>query len=99
MSARVTKRRRENTVGRVEARIPSEQKHLFQRAAAVRGVNLTTFMVDSMREAALRTLEQYESIKLTDQERRIFIETLLNPPPPNKALRAATERYKEMVSR
>jgi uncharacterized protein (DUF1778 family) len=85
--------------GRIEARVLPEQKSLFERAAALRGVNLTTFMVGSMREAALKTLEEHELIVLTAKERGIFVETLLNPPAPNRALRSATQRYNRLVAR
>ena len=92
-------RRPRNATARIDARVLPEQKKLFERAAALKGVNLKTFMVDSMQEAAARTLEQYESIHLTLSERRIFVDTLLNPPAPNQALRLATERYNKAVSR
>lgn len=84
---------------RLEARVSAEQKALFQRAAALRGVSLTDFMVDSMREAAVKTMEEHELIRLAAEEREAFIEVLLNPPVPNKALRLATERYKKMIAR
>jgi uncharacterized protein (DUF1778 family) len=84
---------------RLEARVLPEQKTLFQRAASLRGVTLKEFMIASMREAAVKTLEEHELITLTAEERQVFIETLMNPPAPNKALRSATERYNRMVAR
>lgn len=93
------KRSRRNATARIDARVLPEQKTLFERAASLKGVNLKTFMVDSMQEAAVRTLEQYESIHLTVEERRIFVDALLNPPAPNKTLRLATDRYNKRVSR
>ena len=84
---------------RLEARVLPEQKMFFQRAAALRGVSFTDFMIDSMREAAVRAHEEHELITLTAEQRQIFVEALLNPPAPNQALRVATQRYKRMVSR
>ncbi len=98
-SKMVKKRPAKAAAARLEARVPAEQKSLFERAAALRGVNLTTFMVDSMREAALKTLEEHELIRLTVAERRRFVDALLNPPEPNEALRSATKRYNRLVAR
>ena len=90
-------RKTQTATERLEARVVPEQKALFQRAAALRGVSLKAFMIDSMREAAVKTLEQHEQLKLTIEERQNFIEALLNPPSPNEALRSATRRYNKLA--
>jgi uncharacterized protein (DUF1778 family) len=84
---------------RLEARIAPEQKIFFQHAASLRGVSLKEFMVTSMREAAVKTIAEHELFTLTAQEQQVFVDTLLHPPSPNDALRAATERYGRMVGR
>src|SRR5205807_7543197 len=84
---------------RLEARVSAEQKMFFQQAAALRGVSLTDFMIDSMREAAVRTVEEHDLLRLTATERKIFLDVLLNPPPPNEPLRLATNRHTKMVAR
>lgn len=95
----VNKRSAQTATGRIDARVLPEQKILFERAAALKGVPLKTLMVDSMQQAAVKILEEYESIRLTLEERRTFVETLLNPPAPSRALRSATKRYNRMVAR
>jgi|SRR5215469_6629668 len=90
-------RRTAQSAQRLEARVSAEQKLFFQRAAALRGVSLTDFMIQSMREAAVKTVEEHDLMKLTAAEREIFVEVLLNPPAPNQALRLATKRYHKMV--
>src|ERR1017187_9272912 len=97
--ARPNKREVQAGHGLIQARVLPEHKTFFERAAALRGVNLTTFMVDSMREAALKTLKENEMLRLTVAERRVFVETLLTPPAPNQALRSATKRYNRLVAR
>jgi uncharacterized protein (DUF1778 family) len=77
---------------RLEARVDHEQKAFFQRAASLRGVSLKEFMVASMREAAVRTIEEHELV-LSAKEQRIFVDMLMNPPKPNDALRAAAGDY------
>ena len=84
---------------RLEARINKEQKELLQRAAALLGRSVTDFVVASACEAAVRTLQEYEMIHLSDRDREVFVEALLNPPEPNQKLREAADRYNEHTGR
>jgi uncharacterized protein (DUF1778 family) len=77
---------------RLEARVDHEQKTFFQRAASLRGVSLKEFMVASMREAAVRTVEEHELV-LSANEQKIFVDMLTKPPKPSKALLAAAGDY------
>jgi|SRR5580658_2385477 uncharacterized protein (DUF1778 family) len=77
---------------RLEARVDRDQKTFFQKAASLRGVSLKEFMVASMREAAVRTIEEHELV-LSANAQKIFVEMLMNPPKPNDALRAAAADY------
>lgn len=77
---------------RLEARVDSEQKRFFQRAAALRGVSLKEFMVASMREAAVRILQEHEWV-LSAKDQQILVDVLTNPPEPNAVLRAAAADY------
>lgn len=77
---------------RLEARVDSEQKTFFQRAAALRGVSLKEFMVTSMREAAVKTMQEHEWV-LSTKDQQILVDVLTNPPDPNTALRAAAADY------
>ena len=81
---------------RLEARVSSELKRLFKRAADLQGVTLSDFVVASLRQAALQVLEQHELIRLTEQDARLFARTLLKPPAPNARLRAAARRYRRV---
>ena len=81
---------------RLEARIDPEQKTFFQRAAALRGVSLKEFMVASMREAAVKTIQEHEWV-LSAREQEILVDVLTNPPEPNAALRTAAEDYFKLV--
>lgn len=74
---------------RLEARISSEQKRLFKEAATLRGVTLTDFVVSSVHEAAVRTLEARDVIELSQKDQRAFVDAVTRPPAPNSALRRA----------
>jgi uncharacterized protein (DUF1778 family) len=82
---------------RLEARVAPEQKTFFQRAANLRGVTLKEFMIASMREAAVRTIEEHELV-LSANEQRTFVDMLMNPPKPNDALRAAAADFVARVA-
>ena len=71
----------------------ADQKNLFLRAAELQGRTLTDFVIASVHEAAVRTVEDMQSIQLTAQESRAFAEALLNPREPADRLRAAARRY------
>ena len=78
---------------RLEARVSAEQKDLFLRAAELQGRTLTDFVIASVHAAAVRTIEDMQSIQLTQQESRAFAEAMLNPREPTDRLRTAARRY------
>lgn len=82
---------------RLEARISPTQKRLFQQAAALQGRTLTDFVIASVHEAAVRTVEQMHAIRLTAEESQNFAKALLNPREPNDRLKAAARRYMARV--
>jgi uncharacterized protein (DUF1778 family) len=82
-----------NSEERLEARISTEQKRLFKQAATLRGVTLTDFVVSSVHEAAVRTLEARHVIELSQKDQRAFLAALSRPPAPNSLLRQAWARH------
>ena len=57
----------------------------------------TDFVLASAQEAATRTIKDFEMLSLFDEAREVFVKALMNPPEPNKALRAAAARYRKHV--
>lgn len=82
---------------RLEARISPEQKDLFKRAADLEGRTLTDFIVSCVVQEARRVVRENEIIKLSERDQQVFVESLLNPPPPNEALIAAMKRHDELI--
>ena len=78
---------------RLEARISADQKALFQRAAELQGRTLTDFVVASVHAAAIRALDEMQTIRLGVEESRAFAEAVLEPREPGPRLRAAARRY------
>ncbi len=83
---------------RLEARISPRLKSLLQHAAELQGRSLTDFVVRSAEEAAKEVVRDHMVITLSAEDSRVFAEAILNPPKPNKKLRAEYARYKRMVS-
>lgn len=82
---------------RTEARLLPEQKQRIERAASLKGMSVSDFIVQHADEAAIRTIEQLTSITLSTRDSRAFVEALLNPPEPGEGLKAAVRRYKQRV--
>ena len=83
---------------RLEARLTRGQKRTIERAARIRGTSITDFVLSSVQRAAADTIESFERLRLHDRARDVFVNALLNPPAPNRAARAAAQRYKERVA-
>lgn len=79
---------------RLEARVPSDQKDFFQRAAALAGQSLSEFVIDSTHKAALKVVQENELIRLSRNEQVAFVSALLSPPEPGPRLRKAAKNYR-----
>lgn len=82
---------------RLEARLPSETYTLLKRAAEIEGRTLSDFVVSAAREAASRTIEKAEVLRLAVDDQKLFAATILNPPAPNAALKRAAKRRRQLL--
>jgi uncharacterized protein (DUF1778 family) len=82
---------------RLEARISAEVKALVLRAAELEGRSLTDFVSAAIAAEACRVIERHKSLLLNLADSEAFVEALLNPPQPNEALKAAAERYRQLI--
>ena len=78
---------------RLEARISSEKKIFLKYAADLSGRSLTDFVINSAYEAATRVIQEHELIRLTLEDREVFIQALVSPPKPAKSLLKANKKY------
>lgn len=81
---------------RLEVRVTADQKNKIERAARLKGTSVTDFVVNEAQAAAIATIKEFEVLELRDDDRRVFVEALLNPPKPNAALKQAVARHKEL---
>src|SRR4051794_21286358 len=85
-----------STTARLEARLPADVHALLKRAAEIQGRSLTDFVVTAARDAASRTIEDAEIVRLSARDQRLIAESILNPPKPTAALRRAFKRRREL---
>lgn len=82
---------------RLEARVTSELKASFQRAADLKGLTLTDYVINALVDDAQQVIRDHEVLTWTGRNREVFLQALMNPPPPSPSLVAALARYRKMV--
>jgi uncharacterized protein (DUF1778 family) len=97
IAERQTRSPRPKAEERIDARLPSETKQVIERAAVITGVTLSDFVISRAYEAAAAVVRQHETWILNRQQSKAFVDTLLQPPQPNDALKAAASRYRARV--
>jgi len=81
---------------RIEARIAPETLALVRRAAELQGRSVSDFIVAAARDAANKTMEETNIIRLSYEDQLRFVEALLNPPSPSPALLKAFQKNNEL---
>jgi uncharacterized protein (DUF1778 family) len=84
---------------RTEARLLPEQKKRIERAARLKGLSLSDFMVQHADEAAIRTIQMHTNWTLEDRDRDAFVKALVSPPGPSARMKAALKRYKKRTGK
>jgi uncharacterized protein (DUF1778 family) len=79
---------KDNTA-RLEARLPVSVYATVKRAAELQGRSITDFVVGAAHDAARKAIEEEEIIRLCAEDQLQFAQSLIDPPPPNEALRVA----------
>jgi uncharacterized protein (DUF1778 family) len=83
---------------RVEARIAPDVLAVVRRAAEIEGRSLSDFLVGAAQEAARRTIEQTQIIRLSMEEQQRFASLLLDPPALSPAMARAAKAHKKLIT-
>jgi uncharacterized protein (DUF1778 family) len=83
---------------RIEARIAPDALAIVKRAAELQGRSLSDFVVAAAQEAAHRTIEATQIIRLAAEDQVKFADLLLNPPPLSPAMQRAIEAHARLIS-
>lgn len=85
-------------IARFDARIPLEQKILFEKAAEIGGYrNLTDFIILAAQEKAKDIIKEHEQIISSVEDAEIFYKAITKPQKPSAKLKAAFEKHKNIL--
>lgn len=83
---------------RLEARIPVHVYEQMQRAAKLRGMTLTGYLIATAGEDARRTIEEADVLRLAAEDQVRFAKALIDPPAPNARLARAARRHTDLIA-
>ncbi|MDE2355392.1 MAG: DUF1778 domain-containing protein [Alphaproteobacteria bacterium] len=86
-----------NRTARIEARIAPDALVIVRRAAEIQGRSVSDFVVAAAQEAASRTIEAAQIIRLSVEDQRAFAEAIANPSPPSAALLRAAQAHRALI--
>jgi len=72
---------------RIDFRANTDQKTILERAAEIKHVSLSSYVLTSSLKQAQIDLAENETLTLSNRDRNLVMELLDNPPEPNEALR------------
>lgn len=85
------------STARLDARISTELHTMLKRAAELQNRTMTDFVIAAVQEAAHRTIEQTEIIRMSLANQERFAQALLSPPKATPALKRAFARHRKLV--
>jgi uncharacterized protein (DUF1778 family) len=86
-----------NRTARLEARITPDALKVVRRAAELQGRSVSDFVVAAAQDAANRTIQETQIVRLSVEDQRAFAEAILDPPSPSPALIRAAEAYRSLI--
>lgn len=87
----------QSRTSRIEARIAPEVLLIVKRAAEIQGRSVSDFVIAAAQEAASRTIEEAQIIRLSVEDQRSFADAILNPPSPSPSLLRAADAYRGLI--
>lgn len=82
---------------RLEARITPETLAVVKRAAEIQGRSVSDFVVAAVQEAAQKTIEEIQLLRLSLEDQIAFAEAIITPSGPNDALLRAKDAHHRLV--
>lgn len=78
---------------RIDLRVSEEAKQLIERAAAIAGMNVSTFTLSTTLRAAKEEIVAYERLSLSKRDSEVFLTAVESLPKANSALRSAMTQF------
>ena len=83
----------------INIRISKENKDLIKYAAEISGFKtVSEFIVSLAKTEAKRIIDEENRLLKSMDDKVLFVETLLNPPAPNKALKSSKNNYNDLIN-
>jgi uncharacterized protein (DUF1778 family) len=83
---------------RIDVRISKEQKELIRYASDLRGFkSLTEFIVFSINKEANDIINEHNQILKSIEDKKVFLDAILNPLSPNANLKKAQLNYQKFL--
>ncbi|MHA8062008.1 DUF1778 domain-containing protein [Aquirufa beregesia] len=81
---------------RFDARLPKEQKQLFEKAATLGGYrNLSDFVFQSAQEKAQKIIQQQALILASGKDAQLFFDAITHANKPSEGLKKALKEYQQ----
>jgi uncharacterized protein (DUF1778 family) len=81
-----------NEPARINLRTSAEAKAMIERAAALMGTTVSSFMLQNAYDAARRIVSETDTLLLTQRDFEVFTTSIEKPPKPKAALRKLMAR-------
>jgi len=91
-------KQRETQVARIHFRASEAVRQQIDRAAALSGLGKSEYMREVLLREARRTIQEHESIALTERDREAFIAAIRNPEPWPEHMNDKLRRYRDRIS-
>lgn len=85
-------------VERLGFRIDEETKDLIERAAHLSRRKISDFCVTALADTARKTIAEHETLVLSERDREVFFNALINPPEPSERLVRAFKEHKRRIA-
>lgn len=82
---------------RIEARTTPDTLALVRRAAEIQGRSISEFVVSAAEDAARRTIEETQIVRLSAADQVRFVAALLDPGQPTPAMQRAFEHRRRLL--
>jgi len=83
---------------RLGFRIDESTKALIERAARLERRRVTDFCMTALTDAARRTIAEHDTLILSERDRAVFFDTLIDPPAPGERLARAFAEHKRRIA-
>ncbi len=82
---------------RIEARTSPAVRELIEKAAKLEGRSISDFIISLASAGARKTILEFNTIALSEDDQAAFAESLINPKPVPNALKRAKERHAKLI--